>query len=107
MEKTDLESPDNELSAVEADSKWGYVDRSGAWVIEPRFKAAYDVLDGKVWVNVDGKWGNMTLDEKWIIEPAYDDVWCWDYDKGLIRVKIGAKYGYIDHEGAMDPQSDI
>ncbi|MBD5215534.1 MAG: WG repeat-containing protein [Bacteroidales bacterium] len=73
------------------------------------FEDCFEELpDGTTWVKVDGKWGCINLDGEWIIRPAYDDVWCWDWDKGLIRVRVGAKYGYIDNEGrwVIEPKLD-
>ena len=65
-----------------------------------KFEDCFEELpDGTTWVKVDRKWGCIDQTGEWIIRPAYDDVGCWDWDKGLIRVRVGAKFGYIDTAG--------
>lgn len=36
-------------------TKWGYVDREGRWVIEPRFERAFAFAEGRAAVTVDGE----------------------------------------------------
>ena len=48
--------------------EWGYVDRSGEWVIEPQFSNAYDFQDGiaRVYEASDGSYGYIDSNGKWI-----------------------------------------
>ena len=90
----------DELTAEEADGKWGYIGEDGLWVIEPRFKGASDFLDGRGWVKDDsGKWGCIDRSGAWLIKPAYDDVWEWNHDEGITHVRVGGKRGLINKEG--------
>ena len=64
--------------------EWGYVDRSGEWVIEPQFSNAYDFQDGiaRVYEASDGSYGYIDSNGKWIIEPQYLDAG--DFSEGLL-----------------------
>ena len=97
--------------------EWGYVDRSGEWVIEPQFSNAYDFQDGiaRVYEASDGSYGYIDSNGKWIIEPQYLDAG--DFSEGLASVTkkdweitifngendknggSGYLYGYIDKSG--------
>ncbi|NLZ99754.1 MAG: WG repeat-containing protein, partial [Clostridiaceae bacterium] len=65
---------DNGLAAVKirdsGSGKWGYIDETGAFVIEPQFDSAQSFLDnGLALVEVDGKWGYIDETGAFVIEP--------------------------------------
>lgn len=61
--------------------KWGYVDRTGWFVIEPRFNEAKPFIDGLAFVKIGG------YDAKAVIHVI-----------GLLD--SSGKWGYIDKTGA-------
>lgn len=87
---------DNAL-AREANGPFGIIDRSGAWVVEPRWPDAGGhsgqlvvVHDGRKWGAVD-LFGETTIPFKWV-ELG------WPGD-GLIPARRGKKWGYLDAQG--------
>ena len=95
------------LSASSGD-KWGYIDKTGSYVINPQFDVAWDFADnGLARVESDDKWGYIDTTGSYVINPQFDDAW--DFaDNGLARVQSGDKWGYIDKTGAyvIKPQFD-
>jgi len=81
--------------------KWGYVDREGKVVIEPRFDFPGKFTEGMAPVNVGGigkgKWGYVDNTGKMVIEPRFDEAA--EFLDGLARVKTGGKVGYVDRNG--------
>lgn len=54
------------------DGKWGYIDGSGAWVIQPRFGRCLDVFEGdrvRAWEGKKG--GYIGRTGQWIVEPQF------------------------------------
>lgn len=107
------------LAPVEFGEKWGYVDKTGNIVIEPRFVRAGHFFKGLakvVSIIGDGKGGRYIafgyIDKtgKYVAEPRFDDAG--DFSEGLAKVKMGGKrsyrYGYIDKTGkvVIEPQFD-
>lgn len=102
------------LAAVQArDSRLvGYINKTGKFVIAPRFYIAYEFENGLAdVVEMNGKEGLIDKTGKYAIEPKYDSYT--RFDEGLAIVRIGAdmdaaKYGYIDQTGKMviEPQFD-
>ncbi|MDE6553867.1 MAG: WG repeat-containing protein [Muribaculaceae bacterium] len=86
--------------------KWGYIDKSGKWVIEPKYKEAYPFSDGLAKVCSDGLYGFIDRSGAWVIEPKY--VEAESFSEGMAKVKVDDKYGYIDKNGAMviEPKYD-
>ena len=84
--------------------KWGYIDKSGKWVIEPKYKEAYPFSDGLAKVRSNGLYGFIDRSGAWVIEPKYVDAE--SFSEGLAKVKVDDKYGYIDKNGTMviEPQ---
>jgi hypothetical protein len=48
--------------------KWGYIDASGAWAIEPMYEEALDFTGKVAWVKLNGKWGAVDKSGKPVIE---------------------------------------
>ena len=88
---------------------WGYLDRSGAWVLEPKFEKASPFSDGLALVcsKSNGLFGFINRSGAWVIEPQYDQA-ADKFSEGLARVEVNGKYGFIDKNGTMvvEPQYD-
>ena len=53
--------------------KWGLIDKTGAWLIEPKIDYVDAFRDGIAKVVIDGKCGYIDKTGTWIIEPKFDD----------------------------------
>jgi predicted esterase len=113
--------------AVGQELRYGYVDKTGETVIEPKFTQANDFSEGLARVQVGGKaqgmiggkYGYIDKSGQFVVERKFD--WAEDFSEGLgcVKVggrpggllavvggKVGGKFGYIDKEGnyVIEPQ---
>lgn len=88
--------------------KWGYMDTSGGWVIEPRFNYIRDFSDGLAAVgfphdNDSAIWGYIDRTGVVVIEPQFDGAD--PFSEGMAAVAVlqddGVRYGYIDKTGTV------
>jgi len=88
--------------------KFGYVDDSGASVIEPQFDGASNFSDGLALVNVSGKSYYIDKTGKMVIGPL-TFIGAAKFSEGLAVVWHDLKYGYIDKSGqvTIDLQFDF
>lgn len=93
---------ENGLIAATADgSKWGFVDRSGTFVVEARFDGAFGFSKGGLArVLSGGKWGYVDRTGAYAIQPAYDGVEPL-LPNGLAPVKTGKQWGLVDRTGKV------
>lgn len=77
----------------------GYIDKSGDFVIEPKFRDAKDFYEGLAPVKSkeNKKWGYIDKSGEFVIEPQFDDADI--FSSGVAAVKVGDKWGYIDKTG--------
>ena len=85
------------LFQIRRGKKWGFMDRSGKVMIEPRFDAEGDFFHGLARVRSDHKWG--FIDEKGDVKIPYDCDDALDFIGELAPARIGRKWGYIDLKG--------
>ncbi len=94
---------DNGLTGVEVDGKWGYIDESGAFAIEPQFDEIRPFSPfkscGLAGVSVDGKWGIIDENGKFVVNPQYDNVVSMCSTDGYLVVTKNGKWGVVDREG--------
>jgi hypothetical protein len=92
-----------------SDYRWGYVDTSGKWVVQPQFDKAEFFSEGLAPVDLDGKWGYIDGAGSLVIQPQFTEAhYFWG---GLARVATGHQlddnkamasgYGFIDRTGRM------
>ena len=99
------------LAPVEQFGKSGFIDRTGAWVIAPRFEdAGLFSAEGLAPVQVERRagptWGfadragNLTLPVQYEAARAFNE--------GFAPAKVAGKWGFIDAKGhwAVSPQFD-
>ena len=77
----------------------GYVDTTGAIVIEPKFEFADKFYEGYAVIKLDGKYGAIDKNGKIVIKPIYDKVW--PFTDGLCRIQLNKKIGFVDQMGEM------
>ena len=64
---------DYELIPVRPVDTWGYIDHSGAWVINPQFEDAECFFDGLARVKSNGKVGYINKEGRLVINAIYQD----------------------------------
>lgn len=86
------------------DKLYGFVDETGEWVIEPKYKEANNFIDGYAAVNQNGKWGFIKPNGEWHVKPKFDQIRTF-YD-GFAQVKLNDKWGFIKPDGTylIEPQ---
>ena len=90
-----------EIAPAKDDSgQWGYIDKSGDWVILPRFKLAYPFVNEIATVRVDNPSddknpyrGFINKDGSFYYEPVFEDVF--QFQEGLAPVKLFGYWGFI------------
>lgn len=80
--------------------KWGYINKSGKFVIQPQFVMAYDFHDGIARVQLDPM-SYQFIDKtgKFVFETKYG--MASDFNEGLAAVMVNGRWGFIDREGKM------
>ena len=89
-----------DLFPVAVNGRYGFIDASGAMVIEPRFKDTYGFSDGLAAVQVGYRWGFIDPKGRMVVRPRYAAVS--GFSGGLAAVSRNyRKFGYIDKIGTM------
>ncbi|ECL3693363.1 WG repeat-containing protein, partial [Campylobacter coli] len=55
--------------------KWGFIDKSGKFIVKPKFDEAWDFSEGLAAVGLNGKWGFIDKNGEFAIEPIFDDIY--------------------------------
>lgn len=83
--------------------RWGFINKKGEMVIEPKFSDVSEFRDGiaVAGMPIMSEWKQGYIDNKgeWIIPARFDDAN--QFSEGLARVFVGGKYGYIDRSGTI------
>ena len=105
-ETTELKtkSKPEKLYSVSVYNKFGFIDKQGNVVIEPKFDniignfeaSLHPVMVGK-WDN--HKWGYIDRKGEFVINPQFD--FADAFSEGLASVRINRKYGFIDKTGRI------
>lgn len=85
--------------------KYGYIDKTGKYVIEPKFDKTWGFADGRAVVRINGKYGVINTTGAFVIEPKYEDlISC---KGGFSVVKENGKWGILDKAGVcvFEPKS--
>ena len=82
--------------------KWGYIDKTGKFVIEPRFDGAEDFSEGLAPVKLGDKWGYIDKTGKLVIKRQFDYTGAFSEGLALVEVvdkTVGPEFGYIGKTG--------
>ena len=71
---TPADSFSDGLAIVQVGDKYGFIDESGKFVINPQFKFAYSFTQGLARVLVGDMFGFIDKSGKIVINPQFDDV---------------------------------
>ncbi|MBN9661524.1 MAG: WG repeat-containing protein [Acidobacteria bacterium] len=88
-----------------SDSSWGYIDRSGKFVIPPKFPSypkgvVSDFSEGLAAVEVEGKLGYIDHTGEFVIAPRFAAGTA--FESGLARVVVDGPCSYVKYDAA-DP----
>jgi hypothetical protein len=78
--------------------KWGFINKSGDWVIDNRYEEAYYFSEGLAAVKFFGNWGFINRHGEWVIQPEYQNAK--PFREGLACVLQNGSWGYINKKGA-------
>lgn len=87
------------ITCVAQDSKWGFIDKKGDFIINPAYEAARNFSEELAPVKKEGKWGFINKEGKFIIEPSFESAF--PFEEGLAAVQIEGKWGFIDKGGKI------
>ncbi len=68
-------------------SKTGYIDRSGAFVIDPQFEDARAFVDGLAPAKRGDRWGYIDKQGAFVIEPQYLEAFPFEGDVAFVHVR--------------------
>jgi hypothetical protein len=85
------------LYPVPVNGKYGFMDRSGRMVIQPRFDHVRLFSEATAVVAIGGKYGYIDERGQQIISFQYENAE--PFSEGLAAVQSGQKWGYIDKSG--------
>lgn len=94
---------EREARLVCEDCEWGYLDTSGALVVQPRYSFARDFVSEVAIVQQDDKWGMLGQQGESLIPCRYDAVeFLENTANQIVRIyKREEKYGLIDSLGQV------
>ncbi|MGG1659211.1 WG repeat-containing protein [Brevibacillus sp. NRS-1366] len=86
-----------------SNNKYGYIDVSGKFVIEPKYDEALAFSDGLAAVQIDKKWGYINLSGDIVVPLEYDGANNFSEGYGRVRKGTGveSKYGFFDKSGKI------
>ncbi len=93
-------------AATKEGALYGYIDKTGKWVIAPAFTAAHSFTpDGTAWAKGKGSdgtplYGRIDKSGKWVVQPKFAEI------SGTAAKLPGGAWGYVDKAGAwtIEPQ---
>lgn len=76
---------------TDAENRWGYIDRTGKFVIEPKFEGyplgyVYPFSNGRAIIKVREKFGFIDKNGEFVIPPSY--IWAQGYSEDRARVIV-------------------
>lgn len=94
------------LAPIPVEEGVGYIDRTGAVVIRPKYEDASSFSEGLAVFAVGGKYGYIDTKGNVAIKAKFD--YADDFHEGLAAVEVDGKWGYIDKtgSGAIEPRFD-
>lgn len=94
------------LSTFAQEYKWGFIDKTGKWVIPPQFDYAEDFSEGLAAVELNKKIGYVDVAGIMVIPPQFKKTESMSFHEGLAAVEVEGEYGkwgwgigYIDRKG--------
>jgi hypothetical protein len=95
----DVKSFSEGLAAVQQNSKWGFIDKTGKTVIQPQFNRVESFREDLAAVQQGSKWGFIDKTGKMVIQPQFDATA--GFSEGLALIENQGKIGVIDKTGKV------
>ncbi len=86
-------------AVVKHNGHYGYVDRSGVFVISPRFDYAYPFKENRALVLQHGRFGYLDHNGITVVPPNFD--YAMPFSEGFAAVHLQGKWAYIDRNGRV------
>lgn len=80
----------SDFARARADKSWGFIDKSGMWVINPQFEHVKDFSYGMAAIRKNGEWGFVDETGMFAVNPQFADVH--KFHDGLAAVKGGKEW---------------
>jgi hypothetical protein len=101
---TTLETPKDTFSPDQDTTMtcggWGFIDKTGTFVISPTFEGATSFCEGLASVRINGKIGFIDKTGTFVIQPQYTNAR--SFSEGLAAVEAApGNWGFIDKTGVM------
>ena len=87
------------LAVSSLNGLYGYVNRDGVFVIQPKFKRASEFYMGLAYVQLDDDCGYINKEGEFIVNGLDEKSGCKAFADGHAIVKIAGKHGVIDRTG--------
>lgn len=87
------------LFPIEQNNKWGYFNKNGHIIIEPKFDLAYPFSEGLAAVVIDRSCQYIDRTSKVMINLDKDCQELGEFKEGLAKVKFQEKWKYINKQG--------
>ncbi len=65
---------EDEFIKVKLGDKWGFIDKTGKNVVNPKFDKVGYFSEGLAWVKVGGKYGFIDKTGKYVVDLQFDDI---------------------------------
>ncbi|MCU0434203.1 MAG: WG repeat-containing protein [Bacteroidia bacterium] len=85
----------NLRGCVKVDGKYGYVDETGSFVIDPQYTNAWSFINGSAVVESGNKYGLIDKDGKEILAPRWDSVI--PFSAQCFIAGINGRFGFAAH----------
>jgi hypothetical protein len=96
----DAQSPEKkkkDLYPIIENGLWGYIDKTGKEIIEPKFRSAGQFSEGLAPIRLNGTYGYIDKTGNFVIQPQFDIAY--SFDQGQAKVYINGEPYYIDKDG--------
>ena len=79
--------------------KWGLIDKTGQYIVKPRFDDIEDFHEGLAVVKLKKKMGFIDKNGKIVIKPRFNEASY--FREGLAAVKVNGKWGFVNKTGSV------
>jgi hypothetical protein len=82
-----------------AGKRWGFIDRTGTWVLRPAYDDADTFHEGLAAVRVNNRYGYIDKKGAFVISPQFDEASL--FSRGIARVTFSGKEAFINKAGDL------